>query len=93
LLVIRRRAGETIVIGDDIEVTVIEISPTRVKLAVCAPRAISVLRKETIAIAADNRRAAEVVRAGGLDAVLRIIGRHSPHPDELKLFSGNADKD
>lgn len=73
MLVIRRRAGETVVIGNDIEITVMEISPTRVKLAVAAPREVSVMRKEVAAIAAENRRAAEFVGSGGIDGVLRLL--------------------
>ena len=72
MLVLRRKAGETIAIGDGIEVSVIEISPTRVKLGIKAPREISVLRKETIAVAIDNRKAAELVSAG-LNGRLREI--------------------
>ena len=41
MLVLRRRVGEAIAIGGDIEIEVIEISRTRVKLGVRAPRAIS----------------------------------------------------
>lgn len=48
VLVMRRKAGETIVIGEGIEISVIEISPTRVKLGVTAPREVPVVRKETL---------------------------------------------
>ena len=75
MLVIRRRVGERIRISDDIEVTVIEISPTRVKLGVVAPRDVTVVREETLAVAADNRRAAHFVGGGGLEGVLRILGQ------------------
>ncbi len=77
MLVIRRRVGETIVIGDDIEVTVMEISPSRVKLAVGAPREVSVVRKEAAAVAIENRRAAGFVARGGVDDLLRILHHQS----------------
>ena len=48
VLVLRRRQGERIAIGGDIEIEVVEISRTRVKLAVTAPRNVSVVRGETI---------------------------------------------
>jgi carbon storage regulator len=76
VLVLRRRPGEAIVIGADIEIEVIEISRTRVKLGVIAPRDVLVLRKETIAVAAENRRALEFI-AGGTENVtetLRLLG-------------------
>ncbi len=75
MLVVRRRVGEKIVIGGEIEVTIVEISPTRVKLGVVAPRDVPVLREETLAIAADNRRAASFMRGGALPGVLNMIHR------------------
>ena len=46
MLVIRRRAGEAVQIGADIEIQIIEVSPNRVKLGISAPRDIPVARKE-----------------------------------------------
>jgi carbon storage regulator len=56
--VIRRRQGQAISIGGDIEIEVIEISRNRVKLGITASRAISVTRSEVICAANDNRKAA-----------------------------------
>jgi carbon storage regulator len=61
VLVLRRRQGERIAIGHDIEIEIIAISRTRVKLGVTAPREVSVLRKETLEVAAENRRALELI--------------------------------
>ncbi len=83
MLVLRRRMGETIVIGGGIEIEVIEISRTRVKLGVTAPRDVSVARKETIAVAAENRRALELIAGGaeGVAETLRMLGLALPgHP-------------
>lgn len=46
MLVVTRRKGQRIVIGNDIEVVVSGISGTTVKLAIVAPRNIPVLRGE-----------------------------------------------
>jgi carbon storage regulator len=72
VLVLRRKVGEAIVIGDGVEISIIEISPTRVKLGVTAPRDVSVLRKETIALAIDNRKAAELISTGGGRCLVEI---------------------
>jgi carbon storage regulator len=76
VLVLRRRQGETISIGWDIEIEVIEISRTRVKLGVTAPKSVSVVRKETIAVAAENRKALEFLSTGtdGVSETLRLLG-------------------
>ena len=49
MLVLTRRANESIVIGDDIEVVVIEVRGDRVRLGIEAPRGSSVHRSEVMA--------------------------------------------
>jgi carbon storage regulator len=73
MLVLRRRAGEAIVNGDDIEIEVTEISRTRVKLGVKAPRTICVMRRETVPVALDNRQAAVILGNHGVGEILRRI--------------------
>ena len=46
MLVIRRRRGETLVIGEDVEIEVLEASQSQVKLGIRAPKNVPVLRKE-----------------------------------------------
>jgi carbon storage regulator len=66
MLVIRRRAGESIVIGEGIEIQVIEISGTRVKLGIQAPRQVPVVRKEVQLTAEENRTAAQAASPAAL---------------------------
>jgi carbon storage regulator len=61
MLVIRRRAGESILIADDIEIEVLETTPTRVKLGIKAPKEVTVLRKEVRLTENHNRAAAEEI--------------------------------
>src|SRR5215204_1940091 len=61
MLVLSRQRDETIMIGDDIEVTVVDIRGDKVRLGINAPKQISVHRKEVYdAIRRENRAAAEV---------------------------------
>ena len=46
MLVLSRERGETVNIGDEIEVTVIDIRGDKVRLGVSAPRHVTVHRKE-----------------------------------------------
>lgn len=46
MLVISRKKGESILIGEDIEITVTKIEEGTVKLSISAPRSITILRKE-----------------------------------------------
>ena len=56
MLILTRRAGETIRIGADVEVTVIAINASQVRIGVKAPRDVIVDREE---IAERKRREAE----------------------------------
>ena len=61
MLVLTRHIDEAIVIGDDIEVVVVDIRGDRVRLGISAPKEVSVHRKEVYElIQAENIRAAAV---------------------------------
>ena len=61
MLVLSRQRDETIMIGDNIEVTVVDIRGDKVRLGITAPKEISVHRKEVYdAIRRENRAAAQV---------------------------------
>lgn len=64
MLVLARRVGENILIGDDIVVTVLELGRDQVRIGIRAPRSVSVHREEVYQeILLSNREAA----AGGDD--------------------------
>ncbi len=46
MLVITRKEGESILIGEDIEITISKISDGSTKVAINAPREMTILRKE-----------------------------------------------
>src|SRR5580693_2398395 len=46
MLVLARQRDQTIIIGDDIEITVVDIRGDKVRLGIKAPRNVSVHRKE-----------------------------------------------
>lgn len=46
LLVITRKKGESLLIGDDIEITVVKVDEGSVKLSISAPKNVTILRKE-----------------------------------------------
>ena len=55
MLIIRRRRGESITVGDEVEIEILETSPTQVKVGIRAPKHISVLRKEILVTREQNR--------------------------------------
>ena len=61
MLILSRRTGETVVIGDRIRVTVVEVRGDQVRIGIDAPKEISVHREEVfIQIANSNKDAAAV---------------------------------
>ena len=63
LLVISRKVSESILIGDNIEIHISEISGDRVKLAISAPKEVRITRKELLETASINREAGEKLQA------------------------------
>jgi len=61
MLVLSRQRDETIMIGDDVEITIVDIRGDKVRLGITAPTRIPVHRKEVYdAIKRENAAAAEV---------------------------------
>jgi len=79
MLVLSRQCDESIVIGDNIVVTVVDVRGDKVRLGIEAPTEIPVHRQEVYdAIQRENRRAA---RLQPKDA--RGLGKgHTPTPSE-----------
>ena len=69
MLVIRRRAGETVVIGNDVEIEVLEICGSHVKMGIRAPSQVLILRKEVQLTGAENRIASQLPRPLHLEAL------------------------
>ena len=58
MLVVSRRPGQSILIGRDIEVYVLEVDGMQVRVGINAPRSIRVLRRELLTqVETENRRA------------------------------------
>ena len=61
MLVLSRQRDETIMIGDDVEITIVDIRGDKVRLGITAPRHIQVHRKEVYdAIKRENQQAAKL---------------------------------
>lgn len=76
MLVLSRQRDETIMIGDEIEITVVDIRGDKVRLGISAPTRIAVHRKEVYeAIKKENEQAAKIA---GPD--LSSLGGIAPGP-------------
>ncbi len=64
MLIITRRPGEKIVLGDDVVVTVMEISGQTARIGIEAPKALPVYREEIWAAVKEENEAAARAEAG-----------------------------
>jgi carbon storage regulator len=81
MLVLTRRAGESIVIGDDVRVVVLDVRGDTVRLGIDAPRSVQVHRAEVYAeVQAANSAAAADRDAdlGQVAARLQQLARPAP---------------
>lgn len=75
MLVLTRRVNESIVIGQDITITVLELRGDQVRIGIQAPRSVTVHREEIFAeISRQNRLAATV----STDDLARLARRRQP---------------
>ncbi len=72
MLVLSRQRDETIMIGDDIEVTVVDIRGDKVRLGINAPKEVTVHRKEGLRGDSPENRAAAQVKPEDLSGLGKI---------------------
>ncbi|MBO8126911.1 MAG: carbon storage regulator CsrA [Firmicutes bacterium] len=73
MLVLTRKVDESIIIGDNIKITVVDVRNDQVKLGITAPREIPVHREEVYQeIQEENRRAA-TRKETNLDEISKIL--------------------
>lgn len=75
MLVIRRRAGESIFIGDEVEIEILEMTGSQVKLGIRAPKHIAVMRKEILSIQQANLAASQPISSTSLENMLEQLRR------------------
>jgi carbon storage regulator len=81
MLILTRKKNETLRIGDDILITIVDVQGDQVRLGITAPRDVSILRQELYETVRDsNTQAALTVQ--NID-VLSLLKR-MPNKDEKK---------
>jgi len=66
----RRRAGESILIGEDVEIQIIQIAPSRIKIGITAPKSVPVTLKEVKLVREENVAAAQIRSMASLRGML-----------------------
>jgi carbon storage regulator len=91
VLVLTRHANQSIMIGHDVVVTVLEVRGDQVRLGIRAPREVTVHREEVFIALQKANQAAASPTADALDALTDIrpavLGAKAPSPDAAAASS------
>jgi carbon storage regulator len=77
MLVVRRRPGESLMIGDDVEIEFLESTHSYIKIGIHAPKDVVVLRKELYLTRKQNWAASRRISE---DAVGSVLAKRTPRP-------------
>jgi carbon storage regulator len=76
MLILQRKNNQSLTIGDNINVTILEIGNDWVKLAIDAPKEISILRTELLEAASANQEAASShLNEGSISQIKNLINQ------------------
>ncbi len=78
MLVLSRRVGDSVVIGDNVVVTVLEVRGDVVRIGVDAPREVAVRRQELLAELADSNRAAASPSQAAVSDLSQLLSKRNP---------------
>jgi carbon storage regulator len=83
MLVMQRREGESILIGDDVEIRILAVNGSRVKVGIEAPRSVPVLAREVHLVRAENLAAAHASSKAAA-AMVASLFRKTPPTNSLQ---------
>ena len=83
MLVLTRRSSQSIVIGKDIVVTVLEVRGDQVRIGVSAPRDVDVHREEVFLELQEANRSAASPSAEAVEALGQLLPPAQDQPEQL----------
>lgn len=88
MLVLSRHIDESIMIGDNVELTIVDIRGDKVRIGINAPSSVAVHRKEVYeAIRTENEQAARF--RGSIDGIPLPKTKEPPHPGRSVRLSAD----
>ena len=73
MLVLKRKAGESIIVADNIEIKIIEVEECRIKIGIDAPKEVSIIRKEVLEETKSENKTAAQSRNIDKSALTKIL--------------------
>ncbi len=78
MLVLSRKRDECIMIGDDVEITIVDIKGEQVKIGVTAPKTVSIHRKEVYEAIQQENKAAAQTGLQNLSGLVKVLQANKP---------------
>lgn len=72
MLALSRKKNESIIVNNDVEITILEIKGDQVKIGITAPKSVPIYRKEVYLQIKEANKAASV--SEGIDALKNLLG-------------------
>ena len=73
MLVLKRKAGESIIVADNIEIKIIEVEEGRIKIGIDAPKEVSIIRKEVLEETKSENKTASLSKNIDISALTKIL--------------------
>jgi carbon storage regulator CsrA len=80
VLILWRSSGQTMTVGEGVEIQVLDTRHNRVKLGIVAPDSVSIVRGEARITREENRAAALSAGHGVIETLLRRLPQDVTHP-------------
>lgn len=78
MLILSRKAGQSLFVGDNIEITITEVSGDKVKIGINAPKDVQILRKELRQTVETNQQAVRSIPGNALRLLAANMGEKHP---------------
>ena len=72
MLALSRKKNESIIVNNDVEITILEIKGDQVKIGITAPKSVPIYRKEVYLQIKESNKEASV--SEGIDALKNLLG-------------------
>lgn len=92
MLILTRKIGQGFLVGDDIEITITEISGDKVRVGINAPKNVKILRTE-LSQTVEANQAATQANSDALRALAKGLKMAPVKPGAIKVAAMDAKKD
>lgn len=79
MLVVMRKSGQSLLIGDNIEIQILDVHPNGVKIGISAPKEIRILRKELLSEVENANRESAIAAKVSLSDLNKILDKKTEY--------------